>query len=258
MATKGNGDRRIQRLNKKEKYKSLTLNARQLLSDDDISSSDSNDEEYAMAVRDFKKFFRRRGKFVRQPYDDKRNFRKIKEDKKEDRRCFKCGDPNHFISDCPKNSFGDQKAFVVGNYGVEELDKGDDEIFWKVIESSRKIQFVGESMWGTIQKTFTKKETKKKAFQDMLHELGEVNPTPFNTTMVHKNSCDPLALVDGFTPIEDNIGLLDTRFDEEAVFMFVFPKDVTSLVNLTLLSLFFGVTATNTSLELLMLRQCVW
>ncbi|GJT32299.1 zf-CCHC domain-containing protein [Tanacetum coccineum] len=94
----------------------------QVLSDDDTSSSDSNDEEYAMAVRDFKKFFRRRGKFVRQPYDDKRNFQKIKEDKKEDRRCFKCGDPNHFISDCPKNSSGDQKAFVVGSWS----DSGDD------------------------------------------------------------------------------------------------------------------------------------
>ncbi|GKE84070.1 zf-CCHC domain-containing protein, partial [Tanacetum coccineum] len=90
----------------------------QVLSDDDTSFSDSNDEEYAMAVRDFKKFFRRRGKFVRQPYDDKKNFRKIKED----RRCFKCGDPNHFISDCPKNSSGDQKAFVVGSWS----DSGDD------------------------------------------------------------------------------------------------------------------------------------
>ncbi|GJZ36969.1 hypothetical protein Tco_0583160 [Tanacetum coccineum] len=69
--------------NKKEKYKSLALKARQVLSDEDASSSDSNDEEYAMAVRDFKKFFRRRGKFVRQPYDDKKNFRKVKEDKKE-------------------------------------------------------------------------------------------------------------------------------------------------------------------------------
>ncbi|GJS83126.1 hypothetical protein Tco_0749667 [Tanacetum coccineum] len=57
------------------------LKAKQVLSDDDTSSSDSNDEEYAMAVRDFKKFFRRRGKFVRQPYDDKKNFRKIKKRK---------------------------------------------------------------------------------------------------------------------------------------------------------------------------------
>ncbi|GKA55618.1 zf-CCHC domain-containing protein [Tanacetum coccineum] len=78
--------------NKKEKYKSLALKAD------------------------------KRGKFVRQPYDDKKNFRKIKEDKKEERRCFKCGDPNHFISDCPKNFSGDQKAFVVGSWS----DSGDD------------------------------------------------------------------------------------------------------------------------------------
>ncbi|GJV77835.1 hypothetical protein Tco_1509419 [Tanacetum coccineum] len=70
--------------NKKEKYKSLALKARKVLSDEDASSSDSNDKEYAMAVRDFKKFFRRRGKFVRQPYDDKKNLRKVKEDKKEE------------------------------------------------------------------------------------------------------------------------------------------------------------------------------
>ncbi|GKC44773.1 zf-CCHC domain-containing protein, partial [Tanacetum coccineum] len=82
--------------NKKEKYKSLALKARQVLSDEDASSSDSNDEEYAMAA---------------------------KEDKKEDRRCFKCGDPNHFISDCPKNSFNDRKVFVVGCWS----DSGDDK-----------------------------------------------------------------------------------------------------------------------------------
>ncbi|GJU01796.1 hypothetical protein Tco_1220260 [Tanacetum coccineum] len=61
--------------------------------------------------------------------------------------------------------------------------------------------------------------------------------------------CDPLALVDGFTPVEDNICLLETKFDEEAVFVFVFPEEVTVLVNITLLSLFFGVTATNFSLN---------
>ncbi|GKA39343.1 hypothetical protein Tco_0731894 [Tanacetum coccineum] len=69
--------------------------------------------------------------------------------------------------------------------------------------------------------------------------------------------CDPLALVDDYTLVEDNIGLLETRFDEEAVFVFVFPEDATGSVNLTLLSLFFGITATNLSLELLMLGQPV-
>ncbi|GKF88742.1 zf-CCHC domain-containing protein [Tanacetum coccineum] len=110
--------------NKKVKYKSLALKARQVLSEEDASSSNNNDEEYAMAVRNFKNFFRRRGKFVRQPYDGKKNFQKEKEDKKEkeDRRCFKCGDLNHFINDCPKHSFSDQKAFVVGCWS----DSGDD------------------------------------------------------------------------------------------------------------------------------------
>ncbi|GJZ44686.1 zf-CCHC domain-containing protein [Tanacetum coccineum] len=76
--------------NKKEKYKSLALKARKVLSEEEATSSNSNDEEYAMVVRDFKKFFRRRGKFVRQPHDDKKNFQKVKEGKKEkdDRRCF--------------------------------------------------------------------------------------------------------------------------------------------------------------------------
>ncbi|GKA50466.1 hypothetical protein Tco_0743539 [Tanacetum coccineum] len=51
---------------KKEKYKSLALKARKVSSDEEISCSESDDEEYAMTLRDFKKFFIRRGKFVRQ------------------------------------------------------------------------------------------------------------------------------------------------------------------------------------------------
>ncbi|GKE78458.1 hypothetical protein Tco_1544578 [Tanacetum coccineum] len=79
--------------NKKEKYKSLALKAKKVSSDEEASSSDIEDEEYAMAVRDFKKFFKTRGKFVRQLHDDKKAFRKVKEDKKGkvDRKCFKCG-----------------------------------------------------------------------------------------------------------------------------------------------------------------------
>ncbi|GJZ43287.1 zf-CCHC domain-containing protein, partial [Tanacetum coccineum] len=110
---------------KKEKYKSLALKARKVLSEEEETSSDSNDEEYAMAVRDFKIIFRIRGKFLCQPHDDKKNSWNVKEDKKEkdDRRCFKCGDPNHFISDCPKHTFNDQKMFVVGCWSDSEEDK---------------------------------------------------------------------------------------------------------------------------------------
>ena len=46
---------------KKEQTKSIALKAKKELSDDDDSSDGSEDEEYAMAVREFKKFFNRRG-----------------------------------------------------------------------------------------------------------------------------------------------------------------------------------------------------
>ncbi|GJT15265.1 retrovirus-related pol polyprotein from transposon TNT 1-94 [Tanacetum coccineum] len=121
---------------KKEKYKSLALKARKVLSEEEASSSDSKDEEYAMAVRDFKKFFRRIGKFVRQPHD-----RKIKEDKKEKvyHRCFKCVDPNHFISDYPKHSYSDQKAFVVGCWSDSEDDSKKEEICLMALDNSEVL-----------------------------------------------------------------------------------------------------------------------
>ncbi|GJU27209.1 hypothetical protein Tco_1165830 [Tanacetum coccineum] len=65
----------------KEKYKSLALKAKKVSCDKETLCSGS-DEEYAMAVRDFKKFFKRRGKCVRQPHDAKKSFSKIKEEKK--------------------------------------------------------------------------------------------------------------------------------------------------------------------------------
>ncbi|GJZ53594.1 retrovirus-related pol polyprotein from transposon TNT 1-94, partial [Tanacetum coccineum] len=41
----------------------------------------SEDEEYAMAIKDFKKFFKRRGRFVRQPRNDKKTFQRSRDDK---------------------------------------------------------------------------------------------------------------------------------------------------------------------------------
>ncbi|GJR99705.1 hypothetical protein Tco_0316214 [Tanacetum coccineum] len=59
---------------KKERVKSFDLKAKKESSDDETSTSGSDDEEYAMAVRNFKKFFRRKGKFVRQPREEKKSF----------------------------------------------------------------------------------------------------------------------------------------------------------------------------------------
>ncbi|GJX81815.1 copia protein [Tanacetum coccineum] len=101
--------------NKKEKYKSLALKARKVQSEEEATSSESNDEEYAMT-----------------------NFWKVKEDKKEkdDQRCFKCGDLNHFISDCPKHSFSDQKAFIFGCWSDSEDNSKKEEICLMAIDSN--------------------------------------------------------------------------------------------------------------------------
>ncbi|GJS38662.1 hypothetical protein Tco_0563705 [Tanacetum coccineum] len=64
---------------KREQSRSIALKARMESSDEDSSTSDSKDEEYAMAVRDFKKFFKRRGRFVRQPYEERKSFHRNKE-----------------------------------------------------------------------------------------------------------------------------------------------------------------------------------
>nr|GEV93001.1 UBN2 domain-containing protein [Tanacetum cinerariifolium] len=52
--------------------KSLALKAKKEYSDEECLTFGSEDKEYSMAVRDFKKFFKRRGRFVRQPRNDKR------------------------------------------------------------------------------------------------------------------------------------------------------------------------------------------
>nr|GEW46686.1 zinc finger, CCHC-type [Tanacetum cinerariifolium] len=83
----------------KVERKYLTLKARKESSDEECSTFGSEDEEYVMAVRDFKKFFKRRGRCVRQPQNDKKMFQRSRDDRngKSDRKCFRCGDPNHLI-----------------------------------------------------------------------------------------------------------------------------------------------------------------
>ncbi|GJS17813.1 hypothetical protein Tco_0412285 [Tanacetum coccineum] len=81
-----------------------------------------------MAVRYLKKFFKRRGRFVRQPRNEKKTFQISQDDKssKSKRKCFRCGDPNQLIGECPKPP-GDknQRAFVRGSW--RDSDEEDDE-----------------------------------------------------------------------------------------------------------------------------------
>ncbi|GKB79404.1 zf-CCHC domain-containing protein, partial [Tanacetum coccineum] len=117
----------------KVKSKSLALKAKKESSDEECSTSKSKDKEYAMAVRDFKKLFKRRGRFVRQPRNDKKTFQRSRDDKngKSDRKYFRCGDPNHLIGECPKPPKDkNQRAFARGSWsdsGEEDDEKIKDE-----------------------------------------------------------------------------------------------------------------------------------
>ncbi|GJV71634.1 reverse transcriptase domain-containing protein [Tanacetum coccineum] len=98
-----------------------------------------------MAVRDFKKFFKRRGRFVRQLRNDKGTFQRSRDDKngKGERKCFRCGDPNHLIGEClkpPRDK--NERAFIRGswsNSGEEDDEKVNNEACL-VAQEPNKIQ----------------------------------------------------------------------------------------------------------------------
>nr|GEX13204.1 zf-CCHC domain-containing protein/UBN2 domain-containing protein [Tanacetum cinerariifolium] len=82
----------------KVERKSLALKAKKESSDEECSTSGSKDEEYAMAVRDFKKFFKRRG------------------------------EPNHLIGECPKPPKDkNQRAFIGGSWS-DSCEKDDEKV----------------------------------------------------------------------------------------------------------------------------------
>ncbi|GJS90758.1 hypothetical protein Tco_0773394 [Tanacetum coccineum] len=95
--------------------KSLAFKAKKESSDEECSTFGSEDGEYAMVVRDFKKFFKRRGR---------------------------CGDPNHIIGECPKPPKDkNQRAFVKGSWsdsGEEDDEKANDETCL-VAQASSKV-----------------------------------------------------------------------------------------------------------------------
>ncbi|GKC52494.1 retrovirus-related pol polyprotein from transposon TNT 1-94 [Tanacetum coccineum] len=117
----------------KGERKSLALKAKKESSNEECSTSDSKDKEYAMVVRDFKKFFKRRGRFARQPWNDKKTFQRSRDNNNDkiDQKCFRCGDPNHLIRECPKPPKDkNQRAFVGGSWsdsGEEDDEKDKDE-----------------------------------------------------------------------------------------------------------------------------------
>ncbi|GJV16464.1 retrovirus-related pol polyprotein from transposon TNT 1-94, partial [Tanacetum coccineum] len=110
----------------KGERRSLALKAKKESSDEECSTSGSEDEEYAMAVRDFKK----------------------------------CGDPNHLIGECPKPPRDkNQRAFVGGSWsdsGEEDDEKVKDKTCL-MAQASNEHRRLGHANMHLIQSLASKK-----------------------------------------------------------------------------------------------------
>nr|GEW85435.1 alpha/beta hydrolases superfamily protein [Tanacetum cinerariifolium] len=142
---------------KREQSRSLALKAKKESSDEESSTSDIEDEEYAKAVRDFNKFFKRRGRFVRQPRDERKSFQRGKDDKngKSERKCFRCEDSNHLIGECPNPPRNkNQRAFVGGSWsdtGEDEEEKAKDKTCL-MAQASNEVQRIENEAKSSIGK----------------------------------------------------------------------------------------------------------
>ncbi|GKB15443.1 copia protein [Tanacetum coccineum] len=116
---------------KKEQSRSLALKVKKEVSDDDSSRSDSEDEEYAMAVKEFNKFFKRRGRFPSKNNDQRAfiggawsDYEEDEVEKTKDETCLIAQapdeiclginlEPNEWIKDsgCSKHMTDNQKLF---------------------------------------------------------------------------------------------------------------------------------------------------
>ncbi|GJX57465.1 retrovirus-related pol polyprotein from transposon TNT 1-94 [Tanacetum coccineum] len=177
----------------KEERRSLALKAKKESSDEDCLTSKSVDEEYSMAVRDFKKFFKRRGRLVRQPQSDKKTFQRSRDDKNgnSERKCFRYGDPNHLIRECPKPPRDkNQRAFV---YLEKELRDAKDKL--STLEKNKRVDLeciICQSL--KIENEKLKEEALKLTkFEKRTHCLNEMISNK-------KSSGDKLGL--GFNSIE--------------------------------------------------------
>nr|GFA02560.1 serine/threonine protein kinase SRPK1 [Tanacetum cinerariifolium] len=118
---------------KREQSRSLALKEKKECSDVIAYPPKVKTQEYAMVVKEFKKFFKKRGRFVIQPRDERKSLKRSRDDKngKSERKCFRCGDSIHLIGECPKSSRNNnQRAFIreaLSDSGEDEEEKNKDE-----------------------------------------------------------------------------------------------------------------------------------
>ncbi|GKA36460.1 hypothetical protein Tco_0722951 [Tanacetum coccineum] len=139
----------------KGERRSLALKAKKESSDEECSTSRSEDEEYAMAVRDFKKFFKRRGSWSDSGEED--------DEKAKDETCLMAQasnerclgvdlEPDDWINDsgCSKHMMGNQNivsTYKAYNGGLKMLRTSPYGSLWSIrhTELRRKPLHLGNN-----------------------------------------------------------------------------------------------------------------
>nr|GEV97941.1 transposase, Ptta/En/Spm, transposase, Tnp1/En/Spm-like protein [Tanacetum cinerariifolium] len=121
---------------KKERFKSIALKAKKESSDDKTSTSGSDDEEYAMGVRNFKKFFRRKDQkaFIGGSWSDSENDAK---DKTNGETCLMTQSSNEVTLN--SSCYSDNASFL-DNYNIQIEYDSLCEISFKIINKNTNLK----------------------------------------------------------------------------------------------------------------------
>ncbi|GJV76874.1 hypothetical protein Tco_1508458 [Tanacetum coccineum] len=193
----------------KEDKVDLCLITRKESSDDDSSTFDSEDEEYAMAVRDFKKFFKRRGRFVRQPHGERKLFQGNKEDKngKGERKCFndedeekKTNDEKCLMTKASNEVFSETVYFSDDQSSLDENDLNNE--YSRLCKLGLKVMAKNK----TLKEAKIELENEVLELKDKLSRL-EKGPLPQSQTV----SLNPIKLSPKNKPRHEAMGRTHSR-----------------------------------------------
>nr|GEX98824.1 reverse transcriptase domain-containing protein [Tanacetum cinerariifolium] len=163
------------------------LKVKKVSSDEEVLCSDSDDKEYTMV-------------------EEKKG--------KEEQRCFKCGDPNHFISDCSKHSFNDQKTFIGGCWSDsnEDDDSKKDEICLMAHDTNEPIFFIE-----MIENQRLRKDKKGLGFIEDKAATSEIKTGKMGQEIAKMSSVEPAPTVPSSIPSSENVGYRGTASTKETL-----------------------------------------
>nr|GEV91833.1 copia protein [Tanacetum cinerariifolium] len=144
----------------------LIQSAKKESSDEECSTSRSEDEENSMAVRDFKKFLKRRSRFVRQPRNDKKTFQRSRDDKN-DKNDEKAKEETYLVAQASNEVCSNSSYFSDENSSIDDftLDNAYDKLCkmsLKIITKNKQLKAIRNSLENELSELKLKLSTLEK------------------------------------------------------------------------------------------------